>query len=84
MHRHRAAPAKSAVDDRMTDIACGDIEGSEVSLELRRIVDHCSQVAEWNELTVVQDATDEAGVVVPPLFPVRQHLDPGPELGVDA
>ncbi len=73
--RQRLAPANLSENHGMPDFRGGYIEGPEFRFELVRVVHHRRQVAQWNELAVVQQAAHEAGIAVSSLFPVGQNID---------
>ena len=79
-----AAAAEATEDDGVADLCSGHVEGAEFPLERVRVVDHGGEIAEGDELGVVEEAADEAGVAVAALLAVGQHVNAGAELGVDA
>ena len=78
-----AAAAKVAEDDGVAHLCGGDVKGAELPLEVVRVVHHGGEVAEGDELAVVEEATDEAGVAVAALLAVGEDAGAGAELGVD-
>ena len=75
--------AQGAVDDGVAHLASGHVEGAQLAVELVGVVDHGGQVAEGDELAVVEEATDEAGVVVAALLAIGDDIDAGAALGVE-
>ena len=71
------------VNDGMTDVGGGHVEGAEFFLEFFAIIDHRREIGERNELAVVQTRTDEAGVTVAALLAVGHDIDVGAQLGFD-
>ena len=84
MEREGKAPPQLPVGDRVTDFGSRDVEGSELHLELLRVVDHRRQIAEGDELAVVEQAADEARVAVASLLAVRDDVHARAKLGGDA
>ena len=78
------AATQTAVNNGVTDLGGWDVQGAKLLFELIRVVDHRREVAEGNKLAVVQQATHEAGIAVPPLLAIGQHVGAGAELGIDA
>ena len=68
----------------MTDLRSRHVECAQLPFELDRIVDHRRKIGEWDQLTVIENPTYEAGVAVPALLSVRQNIDARAQLGVDA
>ena len=68
----------------MADLRCGDVERAELHLELLWVVDHRRQVAEGDELAVVEQAADESGVAVASLLAVGDDVHARAKLGADA
>ena len=83
MDGQRPAPAQLSVDHRVTDLRRGDVQGAELSLELLGVVNHGGQVAQGDELAVVQQAANEAGVAVSALLAVGEDVNASANLGVD-
>ena len=68
----------------MTHVLGGHVQGAELAVELVGVVDHGGEVAEGDELAVVEQAADETGVVVAPLLAVGDHVDTGAQLGIES
>ncbi len=83
MHGERATTAERPEDRRMAYLPGGDVERSQLPLELLGVLDVGQQVGDRDQLAVLQQPADEAGVVVPPLLPVGEDVDPGPQLCLD-
>ena len=77
VHGQRAAPAQRAEHRGMSHLAGRHVQGAQFALEFFRVVHVGQQVGDRNQLAVVQQAADEAGVVVAALFAVREDADAG-------
>ena len=80
----RQAPPERPVDHRMAHLRGRYVEGAEFLLELGRVVDHRGEVAERDQLAVVEAPAHEAGVVVAALLAVGHDLGARPQLRGDA
>ena len=80
VHGQRAAPAQRTEHRWVPHLAGGDVQGAQFALEFFRVVHVGEQVGDRNQLAVVQQAADEAGVIVAALFAVGEHVHAGPLL----
>ena len=70
----RPTPSKQAEDRRVPDLVGRDIEGSQLFREVIGVVHQGQKIGQWDQLAVVQDPTDEAGVAVSALLAVGEKL----------
>ena len=65
----------------MAYLAGWDVQGAQLALELFGIIDIRQQVGDGNQLAVVEQPADEAGVVITTLLAVGEYVDAGTLLG---
>src|SRR6266542_3248546 len=76
----RPAAAQGAIHDWMTHLCGRNIESAQLLLEFFRVVHHCSQIGERDELAIVEQPPDEAGVAVAALLAVADDIHAGSKL----
>lgn len=84
VHGERPMPPQRAEHGGMPHLTRGHIERPELALELLWIADIWQEIRDRDQLAVLQQAADEAGIVIAPLLVVGDHVHVSTHLGCDS
>ena len=74
MQRNRLAAADRAEHSRVAHVTRGYVKRTQFALEFFGVIHQRQQIGQRNELAIIQNAADKAGIAVAALLAVGHHI----------